>query len=318
MAIERRKISPVRVCILFYGGLALLNTLVHFPYATDPPTGGNERLGTTAAYYDQAYKGSSAASDKDQKAEDEYVQVAELAAKSYNIDGRVRSFVKEYQLEKGRVLDIGAGRGYLQDLVEDYVGLDISASAARFFHKPFVVGSATSMPFRDNEFDAAWSIWVLEHIPNPESALREIRRVVKPGGVVLLMPAWFCSTWAAEGYDVRPYSDFGILGKARKASLLLRRAPLFQLTYIVPVRALRYGAAKLGRGPTAFHYTRLTPNYKTYWEPDSDAVNSLDPFEVKLWFESRGDRCLDCPSGPRALVSTPPSLVVQVKPSRSR
>lgn len=63
------------------------------------------------------------------------------------------------------------------------------------------------MPFPDNSFDAAWSIWVLEHVPNPESALAKMRRVVKPGGLIYLMRAWLCTNWAAQGYSVRPFME---------------------------------------------------------------------------------------------------------------
>src|SRR6185369_13461701 len=152
--------------------------------------------------------------------------------------------------------------GYLQDMVENYVGLDISTSAQRYYHKPYVLASATAMPFHDNEFDAAWTIWVLEHVPNPESALREMRRVVKPGGVILLAPAWMCTSWAAEGYEVRPYGDFGIGGKITKASLPVAGNVWFRLSYLYPSRFVRYLSTKVSSGPTSFHYSRLTPNYK--------------------------------------------------------
>ena len=43
-----------------------------------------------------------------------------------------------------------------------------------------------------DEFDVVWSVWTLEHIPNPEQALREIRRVTKDKGFIYLEPAWYC------------------------------------------------------------------------------------------------------------------------------
>ena len=148
------------------------------------------------------------------------------------------------------------------------------------------------MPFKDHEFDAAWSIWVIEHIPNPEAALSEIRRVVKPGGLIYMLPAWDCTPWAAQGYEARPYEDFGIRGKVVKASIPIRSLREFWLVTALPNRVIRSVASAWG--PTRLHYRRLTPNYREYWQADSDAVNSLDRAEMAMWFETRGDTCLNC------------------------
>ena len=87
------------------------------------------------------------------------------------------------------VLEISSGRGYLQDVAENYIGLDISPSVARFYQKKFVLGSATALPFSDDSFDGVWSIWVFEHVPNPEQAFREMRHVTRNNGVIFLFPA---------------------------------------------------------------------------------------------------------------------------------
>lgn len=184
------------------------------------------------------------------------------------------AFVKEFNLSSRPVLEIGSGRGYLQDIAENYTGLDISPSVARFYHKKFVLGSATALPFPDNSFDGVWSIWVFEHVPNPEQALREARRVTRDNGLVFLLPAWNCSSWAAEGYEVRPYSDFDLAGKLIKASIPVRSAPVFRIASLLPIRGVRTLVARFG--PTRLRYRRLTPNYEQYWVPDSDAVNSID------------------------------------------
>lgn len=185
----------------------------------------------------------------------------------------------------------------------------------RFYHKKFVLGSATSLPFPDDSFDGAWSIWVLEHVPNPEQALRELRRVMRNDGVVFLYPAWGCASWYAEGYAVRPYSDFSIGGKLVKASIPIRNSSLFRAITIVPNRLIRSLAFQLG-GPTRLHYRRLTPNYEIYWVPDSDAVNSLDRYETILWFRSRGDECLSSRDTWRpAILRTYPPFVIRIKKS---
>ena len=152
-------------------------------------------------------------------------------------------------------------------------------------------GSATLLPLNENEFDAVWTIWALEHVPNPQAALLEMRRK-KNGGLIFLAPQWDCTPWAAEGYPVRPFSDFGWSGKLAKASIPIQNALLCLARPFM--RLALYTRWKAIGGPTTLHYRRLTPNYDRYWMADSDAVNRLDQYETGLWFLSRGDECLNC------------------------
>jgi hypothetical protein len=272
---------------------------LNYPYDVDAPASGKE-LEESRKYYADAYQQTASAQQPDSEYDTKYLQVAASAAASNQIKEKVQSFVNRYGLHQKPVLDIGSGRGYLQDVAEDYTGLDISASVRRFYHKKFVLASATAMPFPDNSFDGAWSIWVLEHVPNPEQALRECRRVIRNGGVILLYPAWNCTSWAANGYDVRSYSDLDLTGMLIKASIPLRSSVPFKAVACIPTRIIRDVASRFGR-PTTLHYQRLSPNYKEYWEADSDAVNSIDPHEVMLWFRSRGDECLNCAGSARSV-----------------
>ncbi|EJE53637.1 methylase involved in ubiquinone/menaquinone biosynthesis [Acidovorax sp. CF316] len=83
----------------------------------------------------------------------------------------------------GWVLDLGAG-GKLQRW-DNVVQIDI-------FRYPMtdVVGSADRLPFRDNSFSAVISQAVFEHLQYPQAAVEEIRRVLKPGGVVKIDTAF--------------------------------------------------------------------------------------------------------------------------------
>ena len=201
-------------------GIALLAWF--FPYDTDAPKTADE-MAKEQEYYGKAFAASDRTLIPDasaDSAEDErYVKIGEKVAQAYHIEERLQTFVSKYGLAGKKALDVGSGRGYLQDVVEDYTGLDISPTAARFYHKKFVLGSATSMPFEPDSFDVVWSIDVLEHVPNPEQALREIRRVAKDGALLYLLPAWDCQPYLADGYNVRPYSDFGLGGKLIKAAI---------------------------------------------------------------------------------------------------
>ena len=198
-------------------------------------------------------------------------------------------FIDTYGLQEKKALEIGCGRGAFQNLIEDYVGMDLASSAAQFLVKPFVAGSAEEIPFADGSFDAIWSIAVLEHVQQPEKALQEIVRVLKPGGVAYLAPAWHCRSWAAEGYQVRPWSDFGLKGKIIKFSIPLRDALWFRAACTFPVRLIREALHQLNpKRPMTFYYRKLKANYETFWLSDSDACNAMDPHEMLLWFLSRG------------------------------
>lgn len=274
---------------LFWLVVSLLAGLSALSWDTDQPLSASE-MKRLRGYYSVAYTAGESGLSKEQ--DEIYVKMAANAAKAFRVKELLAEFVQKHTLADNKVLDVGAGRGYLQDVVQDYTGLDISPSAARFFHKPFVLGSATSMPFDDNSYDLVWSIWVLEHVPNPEQALSEMRRNVKDGGLLYLMPAWNCGPWLAEGYAVRPYADLSLRQKLLKA-VHVPRVTLFNFGIIsaTPMRWMRW---KSTGGPTRLHYARLQPNYTNYWQPDSDALNSLDRQETMIWFLSRGDECLNC------------------------
>jgi SAM-dependent methyltransferase len=293
-------------------------TLICFPWNTDPQ---GDETAKTRNFYQKAYaaagvppqqtaSGAQPLSAKEQF----YVDFARQAASESRISEKLNDFVERFGLKQKKILEVGAGSGLLQDLVPDYTALDISPTARRFFHKPFVEASATDMPFPDNTFDGLWSVWVLEHIPNPEKALLEMRRVVKPGGYIFLYPAFDVSRYAAQGYSVRPYSDFDWKGKLIKATVPLSKSEMWHYLQFHQVAALRFLGAHLNPGPSRLHFISLTPNYDLYWVADSDAAISLSLYELYLWFITRGDRCIDCPSETRMVLrdASLVSLTVQV------
>jgi cyclopropane fatty-acyl-phospholipid synthase-like methyltransferase len=125
---------------------------IHFPYDIDAPLTSQE-VEAARKYYTTAYQKPAAESQVTSAYETDYIRVAEATAKNAHIEEPVDAFVKRFNLKDRPVLEIGSGRGYLQDVAQNYTGLDISPTVARFYHKKFVLGSATSMPFPDNSFD---------------------------------------------------------------------------------------------------------------------------------------------------------------------
>lgn len=85
----------------------------------------------------------------------------------------------------GAALDLGCGprdqAACLEFLGFKYVGVDFGNKAADF------LADAHSLPFADGSFDCVFSYAVLEHLHNPYLAIREVARVLRPGG-------WFIGT----------------------------------------------------------------------------------------------------------------------------
>src|SRR3954466_8984167 len=93
------------------------------------------------------------------------------------------------------LVDIGAGTGQFAAAFSDWFDLDVLAvepSAAMRDQIPprpgiqALEGDATALPLPDDAADAAWLSLVIHHIPDLEVAAREIRRVLRPGGLVLI------------------------------------------------------------------------------------------------------------------------------------
>jgi SAM-dependent methyltransferase len=96
-----------------------------------------------------------------------------------------------------RVLDVGCGTGQLAARIRreltgaHVVGCDFSAgmlrhARARDARIPWVGGDAGRLPFHDGAFDAVVSTEAFHWFPDPVGALREMRRVLRPGGRLLL------------------------------------------------------------------------------------------------------------------------------------
>jgi len=193
----------------------------------------------------------------------------------------LKNFIEKFHLKKGKkCLEIGSSGGFFQDMVEDYYGTDIAESLAKYYHKPYAVAKGKTYPFNDEMFDAIWTFAVYEHIPHLQEALLEIKRLLKPGGVVLFAPAWQCRPWAAQGYAVRPFSDFGLKGKLIKASIPIRDSILWRSMFIFPKRVFRHLMFLFGYRFLEIRYKKLKPNYEEYWTSDSDACNHIDPHDA--------------------------------------
>jgi ubiquinone/menaquinone biosynthesis C-methylase UbiE len=102
------------------------------------------------------------------------------------------SAVSEFAAGK-RVLEAGCGTGLVLDrlarVAQEAHGFDLSpgmVAKARARGLSVSLGSVTAIPFRSNSFDFVCSFKVLAHVPEIELALRELARVTRPGGTLVL------------------------------------------------------------------------------------------------------------------------------------
>lgn len=103
------------------------------------------------------------------------------------------ALTRQHLSAASRVLDLGCGRGGVMELfwrdVALAVGLDPDWRSLHERRAPLPAACALgeALPFTDGAFDLVIALWVLEHLPDPERVLREVRRVLSPGGVFLFL-----------------------------------------------------------------------------------------------------------------------------------
>jgi SAM-dependent methyltransferase len=112
---------------------------------------------------------------------------------------------------RGRTLDVGCGTKPYAHLYgsDEYVGLEIDTPQNRAGKNADCFYDGTHFPFEDGTFDSMVANEVFEHVFEPEAFLGEARRVLKPGGMVLLtLP--FVWDEHEQPHDFARYSSFGI------------------------------------------------------------------------------------------------------------
>jgi SAM-dependent methyltransferase len=124
----------------------------------------------------------------------------DVETERYRLQSHILELLGRFDWQGKRVLEIGTGVGTdARQLIErgaSYTGINVDSgstlatrAALRVFGLPGDVlqCDATCMHFPNASFDFVYSFGVLHHIPDVEAAMREILRVLKPGGEVLAM-----------------------------------------------------------------------------------------------------------------------------------
>jgi SAM-dependent methyltransferase len=183
--------------------------------------------------------------------------------------------VQAHAGERGRVLDVGCGGGQtaalIAEAVRDVVGIDLNRLGylRGRRHQPrnvrFIQGSALTLPLASASFDVIGSYATLEHLPDVDLAFREMLRVLRPGGwLVLFAP--------------------NIISPVRVASLFLRGArkgrwhPDARPSFLLHALCLNLlKALKLNR---TFSYRSPHVHDLSFPGSDYDAICLVNPFDL--------------------------------------
>ncbi len=180
-----------------------------------------------------------------------YEAEAEVEATHWWFVGRRKLFAAEIGrlgiAREARILDIGTSTGtnlrMLRDLgFTDVTGLDMNPEAVRFCREkgfPAVrQGDICAMPFGDASFDLVLATDIIEHVDGDEAALREIARVVAPGGSVLITVPAFQHLWGINdegGMHKRRYLRGPLSDLVARAGMRPRKSYYFNYLLFLPI-----------------------------------------------------------------------------------
>jgi len=205
----------------------------------------------------------------------------------------IAALVRRLGLPPGtEILDAGCGSGRnMVDLARygTVTGLELADASVHWARNrgigEVVQGSITEAPFPDDSFDFAVCLDVLEHIDEELLALRELRRIMRPGGTLLVTVPAYQSLWSEHdviNHHKRRYTRASLSAVAAEAGWVTEWTTYFNGCLL----------------PAAATHRRLSRLRRSVDEPVSDLeltpvrLNSLlaMPLSLEAWVIGRGWR----------------------------
>jgi SAM-dependent methyltransferase len=200
----------------------------------------------------------------------------------YHIHDRaLRNAAKQYF--EGRLIDIGCGAKPYGPLLAPYVKEHIGVEHEDTLHDTSCVdvfGTAYTIPFDDGSFDCALCTSVLEHLKEPEQALRECHRVLKPGGVAIYSVP-FIWHLHEEPHDYFRFSKYGLDYLFRKAGFELVEIKALSGFWVTFGQLLVYNLYRLNRGP--LRWFRIIDAIGLLLQGGAYVLDRLDRSEQWTW-----------------------------------
>jgi SAM-dependent methyltransferase len=148
-----------------------------------------------------------------------------------------------------RILDLGCGTGTMLKYLSRYgraQGVDMDEGAVQFCHERGVhdvqqVGEMP-LPFDDGTFDLVTALDVVEHIEDDRAALRELHRIIRPGGMLMISVPAYRFLWGAQdeiSHHKRRYTASEVRERTLEAGFKIRRLSYFNTFLFPPIAGIR-------------------------------------------------------------------------------
>lgn len=165
----------------------------------------------------------------------------------------IEEFVRDISNDLGRsdlrILDVGCGTGANLKMLAAFGtahGVDISQQALEFCRQRGLdnvrLGAAESLPYEDELFDLVTALDVIEHLDDDQVGLREVSRVLRPGGQVLLFVPAFMFLWGVQdevSNHRRRYNREELISKVKAAGFEIKTVGYANFTFFLPVLMVR-------------------------------------------------------------------------------
>jgi ubiquinone/menaquinone biosynthesis C-methylase UbiE len=193
---------------------------------------------------------------------EEYARIAAAEDEHWwyrNTRAVMRDLLEPWLGSGQRILDAGCGPGGNGAWLcahGDVVGVDVSSDALAFVRarRPGttpVQGSIDALPFPEAAFDVAVAITVVTCVPDDQRALVELARVLRPGGVLLLMEPAFAALRRAHDktvHSLHRYRRDDLTARLARAGIHVTRAT-YVYSFLVPPAAALAAAERLRPHP---------------------------------------------------------------------
>ena len=151
--------------------------------------------------------------------------------------------------QRPRILDVGCGTGANLELLSEFgeaEGVDVAPEALAFCQQRGLesvrLGEAEKLPYPDCSFDLVTGLDVVEHLDDDLGGLREMRRILRPGGRALVFVPAFMFLWGVQD-DVsnhrRRYTLPQLKQRLVEAGFEIERATYANITFFLPILAGR-------------------------------------------------------------------------------